>query len=77
MISGYDSDNIGDDNSIDHWYRSSIGCDGDSCGSSCFDHPAGRAPWPAMALAQGVILAINYEYNSRPTPSLATLSAVA
>jgi len=33
--------------------RSSIGRDGDGRGSSCFDHPAGRAPRPAMALARG------------------------
>jgi len=45
---------IGDGHSIDHYrYRSSIGRDGDGRGSSCFDHPAGRAPRPAMALARG------------------------
>lgn len=45
---------IGDGHSIDHCrYRSSIGRDGDGRGSSCFDHPAGRAPRPAMALARG------------------------
>lgn len=58
VVGGHDdhdgdgSGSIGGGHSIDHCrYRSSIDRDGD--GSSCFDHPAGRTPRPAMALARG------------------------